>query len=56
MIAFVLAGDGWQWALWVALLGVLFAKANREERAMALAHPSYREYRSRTRAFVPFLL
>lgn len=54
--AFAVAGDVGQWAAWLALAAVLFAKARREERGMALAHPGYAEYRARTRAIVPFLL
>jgi protein-S-isoprenylcysteine O-methyltransferase Ste14 len=56
MAAFGTAGDGWQWALWLALLGVLAAKAAREERALPLVHPGYAAYRARTRAILPFLL
>jgi protein-S-isoprenylcysteine O-methyltransferase Ste14 len=54
--AFALAGDAWQWLAWAALGGVLLAKARREERGLALAHPAYADYRARTRAIVPFLL
>ena len=56
MIAFALGGDALQWGLWTALLCVLVAKAAREERFLALAYPAYADYRSRTRAIVPFLL
>lgn len=45
--AFAAAGDAWQWPAWAA---VLFTKARLEERAMALAHPGYADYRARTRA------
>ena len=55
MAAFAVAGDGWQWVAWIALAGVLAAKARREERGLALLHPGYEEYRARTRAIVPFL-
>jgi len=55
MAAFCAAGDAWQWALLAALLGVLAAKAVREERGLALAHPAYAEYRARTRAILPFI-
>jgi protein-S-isoprenylcysteine O-methyltransferase Ste14 len=54
--AFATAGDAWQWAALAALAAVLFAKARREERGMALAHPGYADYRARTRAIVPFIL
>lgn len=56
MAAFAAAGDAWQWPAWAALGAVLFAKARREERAMALAHPGYADYRARTRAILPFVL
>lgn len=54
--AFATAGDAWQWAALAALAAVLLAKARREERGMALAHPGYADYRARTRAIVPFIL
>lgn len=54
--AFAAAGDAWQWLAWAALVAVLFAKARREERGMALAHPGYADYRARTRAILPFIL
>jgi protein-S-isoprenylcysteine O-methyltransferase Ste14 len=53
--AFASAGDAWQWVAWGALTAVLFAKARREERGMALAHPGYAAYRARTHAILPFL-
>lgn len=53
--AFATAGDAWQWLAWAALVGVLFAKAHREERGMALAHPGYADYRARTHAILPFI-
>lgn len=56
MAAFCLGGDAWQWLAWLALAGVLAAKARREERALVLLHPGYEAYRARTRAIVPFLL
>jgi len=55
MAAFCVAGDAWQWALLAALLGVLAAKAAREERGLAVAHPAYAGYRARTRAILPFI-
>lgn len=54
--AFAAAGDRWQWLAWAALGAVLLAKARREERGMALAHPAYADYRARTRAILPFVL
>ena len=54
--AFATAGDAWQWAALAALAAVLLAKARREERGMALAHPGYADYRARTRAIVPFII
>lgn len=56
MAAFCASGDAWQWALWAALLAVLAAKAAREERGLAVAHPAYAGYRARTRAILPFIL
>ncbi len=55
MAAFCVAGDAWQWALLAALLGVLAAKAAREERGLAVAHPAFAGYRARTRAILPFI-
>jgi protein-S-isoprenylcysteine O-methyltransferase Ste14 len=55
MAGVALAGDAWQWAAWLALAGVLAAKARREERLLALAHPGYGKYRSATRAIIPGL-
>jgi protein-S-isoprenylcysteine O-methyltransferase Ste14 len=56
MAAFAVSGDAWQWVAWVALAGVLVAKARREERGLALLHAGYEAYRARTRAIVPFIL
>ena len=55
MAAFAVAGDGWQWAAWAALAGVLAAKARREERGLVRLQAGYAEYRARTRAIIPFL-
>jgi len=55
------AGCGWAsggtlgWMLWLALAAVLTAKAGLEEQWMALAHPGYADYRSRTKRFIPGL-
>ena len=56
MAAFCVAGDALQWGMWAALLGVLAAKARREERGLLVAHPGYAAYRARTRAILPFIL
>lgn len=56
MAAFCAAGDAVQWGLWAALLGVLAAKARREERGLLVAHPAYAGYRARTRAILPYIL
>lgn len=56
MAAFAVSGDAWQWLAWVALAGVLVAKARREERGLAPLHAGYEAYRARTRAIVPFIL
>ena len=56
MAAFCVAGDALQWAAWAALLGVLVAKAVREERELPLVHPGYADYRARTRAILPLIL
>jgi protein-S-isoprenylcysteine O-methyltransferase Ste14 len=56
MAAFCAAGDALQWGMWAALLGVLVAKARREERGLIVAHPGYAGYRARTRAILPFIL
>lgn len=56
MAAFCVAGGALQWGLLAALLGVLAAKATREERSLPLVHPGYADYRARTRAILPFLL
>ena len=43
------------WLSWLALAGVLVAKANAEERALLAVFPDYAGYRTRTRRFVPGL-
>ena len=42
--------------LWVALLGVLLAKAGIEERALILRYPAYQGYKARTTRFLPWLV
>ncbi len=42
--------------LWLALLGVLLAKAAIEERALLRRFPDYQDYRVRTTRFVPWLV
>lgn len=49
------AGDVETWLVLVALAVVLVIKANVEERGMSERYPAYREYRQRTRRFVPGL-
>ncbi len=55
MAGVAIAGDGWQWAGWLALAAVLAAKARREEQGLARVHPGYAAYRAGTRAIIPFL-
>jgi protein-S-isoprenylcysteine O-methyltransferase Ste14 len=46
---------GWRIALWLALLGVLLAKALREEAYLRARFPEYAAHQSRTARFVPHL-
>ena len=48
-------GSGWRWLAWLALSGVLHAKATLEERAMTAHHPDYADYAARTKRIVPFV-
>jgi len=41
--------------LFMLLVGVLTAKARREEKLWCVHHPGYASYRSRTGMFLPFL-
>lgn len=41
--------------LWLALLAVLLFKAGMEERALMTRFPDYRDYKSRTTRFLPWL-
>jgi protein-S-isoprenylcysteine O-methyltransferase Ste14 len=41
--------------LWLALSGVLLAKAPIEERALMRRYPGYQDYRMRTTRFIPWL-
>ena len=43
------------WALFLALLGVLMAKARMEERWLEQRYPQYAEYRLRTYRLVPLV-
>ena len=43
----------WRIALWLALFGVLLAKARREERLLAQQFSEYAAYRAHTRRFLP---
>ncbi len=42
--------------LWLALLAVLMVKAGIEERALRMRFPTYENYQSRTRRFLPWLV
>jgi len=50
-----LAGDVESWLVLAVLVVVLVIKANVEERGMIERHAGYRDYRERTRRFVPGL-
>lgn len=43
------------WMLCLTLVCVLGIKASLEEWMLARAHPAYADYRSRTKAFIPFV-
>jgi protein-S-isoprenylcysteine O-methyltransferase Ste14 len=43
------------WMLSLTLLGALLIKASFEDRWMALTHPDWAAYQSRTRGFIPFI-
>jgi protein-S-isoprenylcysteine O-methyltransferase Ste14 len=45
----------WRWVVWLALAGVLHAKATIEERALTARHPSYADYSRRTKRIIPFV-
>jgi len=45
----------WRWVALAALAAVLAAKARREERGMAAAHPGYAAYAARTKRIVPWI-
>ncbi len=45
----------WRWVALAALAAVLAAKARREERGMAAAHPGYAAYAMRTKRIVPWV-
>lgn len=49
------AASPWGWLAALALAAVLFTKASFEERWLALSHPDYETYRTRTRRFLPGL-
>ncbi|MCF6207214.1 MAG: isoprenylcysteine carboxylmethyltransferase family protein [Sulfurovum sp.] len=44
------------WVLWFALVVVLYLKASREERLWMAHDACYREYREKTRYFIPYIL
>ncbi|MGO4105859.1 isoprenylcysteine carboxylmethyltransferase family protein [Leifsonia sp. YAF41] len=45
----------WHILLWLALVALLSGKARWEERMLAAAHPTYRDYASRVGRFLPGL-
>ncbi len=49
-------GTARAWMLWSLLAVVLTIKAMLEERWMAVAHPSYLAYQTRTKRYLPFIL
>jgi len=51
----VVAGNALAWLVWVALLGVLLAKAALEERWLCECHPHYASYCLRSKRFIPWL-
>lgn len=54
MLAAVIVDPGlWRGALWLALAGVLLAKARREERYLGERFAAYRDYAARTRRLLP---
>jgi protein-S-isoprenylcysteine O-methyltransferase Ste14 len=53
--ASVWLGSVMGWALFLALLGVLMAKAHMEERWLEQRYPQYSEYRLRTYRLVPLV-
>jgi protein-S-isoprenylcysteine O-methyltransferase Ste14 len=54
--AAVKSGEASDAGLWLALAGVLLAKAGIEERALVLRFPDYQGYRARTMKFLPWLI
>jgi len=55
-VALVLIGaSAWHVVIWVALVGLLSAKARWEERMLVAEHPDYRSYGARVGRFVPGL-
>lgn len=47
--------DATGWLLWIALLGVLIAKARLEEKWLLCHYPEYEAYRLRTWKMVPWI-
>jgi protein-S-isoprenylcysteine O-methyltransferase Ste14 len=57
MLAFVMATPTWsEGLLFLVLVGVLVLKAKREEIGLMKAHPHYREYKEKTKYFIPYIL
>ena len=48
-------GTPWRWLAWLALSGVLHAKATIEEAALSRRHPDYADYAKRTKRIIPFV-
>lgn len=56
LLACVLTPFGWcRFSIWIALLAVLYVKAGLEELLLIRQFPGYRDYRSQTKRFLPFL-
>lgn len=46
----------YQWLMWLLLIGVLWLKASREERLWITHDTCYKEYKARTKYFIPYIL
>jgi protein-S-isoprenylcysteine O-methyltransferase Ste14 len=51
----LIGASAWHVVIWVALVGLLSAKARWEERMLVAEHPDYRSYGARVGRFVPGL-
>jgi protein-S-isoprenylcysteine O-methyltransferase Ste14 len=47
--------SGLGWLLWTILAFVLLSKALLEERWMTALHPTYTQYKTRTKRFLPYI-